>query len=202
MNRQNMIQGIVSTLLFLVIHLGGSNCQFMPWPTIVYRPLCLNQFALVNHACRLLPYSPLPPPSPSSPPPPPPPGPTPSPAPSPEEEEPLPPSPPSPAYVETPAEEECCRWMKSVDSECVCALLAHLPTFLTRPIHHYTTIVDPSCSVAFMCSSTIRFKNDQKSPLSDNDQKSPRLAQGKKAMPSLKKLHGFPFKWAGTYAFP
>ncbi|KAK4376286.1 hypothetical protein RND71_006963 [Anisodus tanguticus] len=171
MNGQNMIQGIVSTLLLLVIHLGGSNCQFMPWPIIVNRLPCLNQFALVNHACRLLPYSPLPPPSPPSPPPAP--GATPSPAPSPEDEEPLPTSPPSPAYVETPAEEECCRWMKLVDNECVCALLAYLPTFLARPVHQYTTVVDPSCSVTFMCSSTIRFENDQKSPQAKNDLKSP-----------------------------
>ncbi|XP_059302126.1 uncharacterized protein LOC132054071 [Lycium ferocissimum] len=172
MNRHNMIQGIVSTLLFLVIHLGGSNCQFMPWPTIVNRPLCLNQFALVNNACRFLPYSPLPPPSPAAP------IPDSTPAPSPE---PLPPSPPSLPHIETPAEEECCRWMRTVDSECVCALLAHLPTFLARPIHQYTAVVDPACSVTFTCSSSIRVVNDQKSPRSENDEKSPRSENDQKS---------------------
>ncbi|XP_009778780.1 uncharacterized protein LOC142163021 [Nicotiana tabacum] len=149
MNRQNMIPEILLTLVLLVLNLGGSNSQFMPWPPIVTRPLCLHQFTLANHACRFLPYTPLPPPST-----------TPSPEP-----QPSPPSLTSSEYEETPVEEECCRWMKSIDSECVCALLAHLPPFLSKPIHQYTAVVDASCSVTFKCSSRIRYENE-KSPQS------------------------------------
>lgn len=145
----------VSTLLLLVIiHLGGSNSQFVPNPSIVPRPLCLSQFTLVNHACQNLPYTPLPPRSAQPPPN------SFSPAPSPE-----PLSTPKAVYLDqTPAEDECCRWMRAVDSECVCSLLARLPTFLSRPLHQYTTVAHASCSVTFTCSSAYRFQNNQKSP--------------------------------------
>ncbi|MCD7468007.1 Adenylate isopentenyltransferase [Datura stramonium] len=114
---------------------GGSNSQYSPWPPVAPRPLCLSQFALVNHACQFLPYTPLPP----TPPVPPVSDPSPSPEPS-QELLPPPPPPPSSANIGTPIEDECCRWMRSVDSVCVCALLAHLPTFLSRPVHQYTTV--------------------------------------------------------------
>ncbi|MCD9558847.1 hypothetical protein HAX54_016475 [Datura stramonium] len=156
-----MIQGIVTTLLLLVIHLGGSNSQYSPWPPVAPRPLCLSQFALVNHACQFLPYTPLPP----TPPVPPVSDPSPSPEPS-QELLPPPPPPPSSANIGTPIEDECCRWMRSVDSVCVCALLAHLPTFLSRPVHQYTTVPHPACSVTFVCSSSLKLDNDQKSPQS------------------------------------
>ncbi|CAN4098197.1 unnamed protein product [Withania somnifera] len=136
------IRGIVSTLLLIVvIHLGGSNSQFAP---VFPRPLCLSQFTLVNHACQNLPYAPLPPPSPQ----PPPNSFSPAPSPSPE-----PLFTTDLVYVETPAEDECCRWMRAVDSECVCSLLARLPTFLSRPLHQYTTVAHAACSVTFTCSS-------------------------------------------------
>lgn len=154
----NMIQGKVSTLLLLVIYLGGSNSQFAPWPPVVPRPLCLSQFTLVNNACQFLPFTPLPPRGPAAAPDPisvisPAPAPAPAPAPGPS-------SPTSLVYTQTPVEEECCRWMKAVDSECVCSLLAHLPTFLSRPVHQYTTLAHATCSVTFTCSSTARFQNN------------------------------------------
>ncbi|OIT08140.1 PREDICTED: zinc finger protein 827-like [Nicotiana attenuata] len=143
---------IVLIVVFLVLHPSGSRSQWVPQPPIVTRPLCASQFALVNHACSLLPYNPGPPPSPPSPPPP-------------------PPSPPSPperrhrhkhgrhhVHKETPVEEECCRWMKQVDSECVCDLLVRLPPFLSRPVHQYTVVVDSSCNVTFECGSRIKFE--------------------------------------------
>ncbi|XP_049411970.1 pectinesterase inhibitor 10-like [Solanum stenotomum] len=165
-------QGKVSTLLLLIIiYVGGSNSQFATWPgPAVPRPLCLSQFSLVNNACQFLPLTPLPPPGPApalrpvptfspAPGPAPAPGlvPTFSPAPAP---------PTSLGYTQTPAEEECCRWMKAVDSECVCSLLTHLPTFLARPIHQYTTLAHATCSVTFTCGSSARYQeNDhQKSP--------------------------------------
>ncbi|XP_057966030.1 uncharacterized protein LOC131156396 [Malania oleifera] len=122
-------------------------------------PLCVSQFALVDHACSLLPFNPHP--------------------------SPHPPSPPSPdgdggsvgghehghinatthghrhrhvhrhrprqGHRETPVEEECCRWLKEVDAECVCAVLVRLPPFLSKPLHEYTIKVDDSCTVSFEC---------------------------------------------------
>lgn len=152
-----MIQGKVSTLLLLIIiYVGGSNSQFATWPgPAVPRPLCLSQFSLVNNACQFLPLTPLPPPGPAPAPRPVPtfsPAPGPAPAPAPglvPTFSPAPAPPTSLGYTQTPAEEECCRWMKAVDSECVCSLLAHLPTFLARPIHQYTTLAHATCSVTF-----------------------------------------------------
>ncbi|XP_057794416.1 uncharacterized protein LOC131010764 [Salvia miltiorrhiza] len=109
------------------------------------RPLCVSQLALVNRACGRLPYARVPPPSPPS-----------------------PPSPPAgegghhhhhaarrEGYVETAAEEECCRWLKEVDTVCVCDLLVHLPPFMTRPVHEYKVVVDDSCEVSFGCASRL-----------------------------------------------
>lgn len=136
---------VSSLLLFLIIYIGGSNSQFTTWPggPAVPHPLCLSQFTLVNNACQYLPITPLPPPGPapvSSP------APAPAPAPTPST---------NLGYnTQTPVEEECCRWMKAVDSECVCSLLAHLPIFLSRPIHQYTTLAHATCSVTFTCASS------------------------------------------------
>lgn len=116
------------------------------------KPLCVSQLALVNRACTLLPYAQVPPPAP----------------PSPElgeggEEE-------SgggghhhhhhnhhrgDGYMETPEEEECCRWLKQVDTVCVCDLLVHLPPFMTRPLHEYKVIAHDSCEVTFECASRL-----------------------------------------------
>ncbi|KAK3016240.1 hypothetical protein RJ639_006479 [Escallonia herrerae] len=59
-------------------------------------------------------------------------------------------------HAETPVEADCCRWLNSVDDECVCDLLVYLPPFLSKPIHQYTVTVDSSCNVTFQCSSRLR----------------------------------------------
>ncbi|KAJ8748387.1 hypothetical protein K2173_003024 [Erythroxylum novogranatense] len=120
--------------------------------SVPQRPLCLSQLALVNYACGKLPITPVGPP----------------------------PPPftillpddhqhrhhhhrhrhgyrhvPKQGQVQygngTPAEENCCRWLNDVDDECVCDLLLHLPSFLARPLHEYTVIVDNACNVTFSC---------------------------------------------------
>ncbi|KAK2649235.1 hypothetical protein Ddye_016724 [Dipteronia dyeriana] len=136
-------------------------------PSVPPRPLCVSQFSLVNYACAMLPYSPAPPVSPPSPP-----------------LRPTPPSPPDDdvessrrhghghghghrhrhrhrhgygdGHQATPQEENCCRWLKEVDNECVCDMLVHLPAFLSRPIHQYSVIVDDSCNVTFTCGGRLR----------------------------------------------
>lgn len=153
------------TLLFLITAflavISKSNSQYRPAPAIplpsypALRPLCLSQFALVNHACSMLPYSPLPPPSPSSPPTPP--------------ALAQPPCPPknghrhghhhrhkhsSSTHVSVAAE-ECCRWLKEVDTQCVCDLLVRLPIFLAKPAHDYTVAVSDDCSVTYQCPGRV-----------------------------------------------
>lgn len=145
---------LFALFMFLVLLSTKVDCQLMPRPfrpvpppnPVTQRSVCSSQFNLVNYACAMLPYSqapPLPPPQ-------------------------LTPSPPhddnsghghrhrhrhrrdhgSPA---TPEEENCCRWLKNVDNECVCDLLVRLPIFLARPVHEYTVIVDDSCNVTYTC---------------------------------------------------
>ncbi|XP_047326238.1 uncharacterized protein LOC124929901 [Impatiens glandulifera] len=130
----------------------------LPIPPITPRPLCKSQINLANHACGLLPYTPLLPAS-SYPPPPP------------------PNDPPRDEYEdndrrrrhhhhhdrhrhrhrhhhhETPTEQECCRWLKELDSECVCSLLVHLAPFMIRPLHEYTITVENVCNVTYYCPS-------------------------------------------------
>ncbi|KAI3449609.1 hypothetical protein Pfo_006274 [Paulownia fortunei] len=152
---------LLVTVMLLVLY-PKAESQWVPHhplPPIDPPPLCASQYALVNRACAMLPYTPVPPPSPPSPP---------SPTPA-------PPSPPSPdgpdsrhhhrhghghghrhsrhGHAETPAEEDCCRWLKEVDDVCVCELLVRLPPFLTRPVHNYTVVVDDTCNVTFQCGS-------------------------------------------------
>ncbi|KAK6940849.1 hypothetical protein RJ641_030380 [Dillenia turbinata] len=127
-----------------------------PWSSS--RPLCLSQFALVNHACSALPVTPIDPPDPQG------------------------------FELESdqhehhnnrddhegrhrhqhghhshshshrhrhhtsPIEDDCCKWLKEVDSICVCELLVHLPPFLTMPAHAYSITVDDTCRVTFTCS--------------------------------------------------
>ncbi|KAL2320930.1 hypothetical protein Fmac_029899 [Flemingia macrophylla] len=119
------------------------------------RPLCVSQFALVNYACSRLPFSRgvLPHDSPSSP------------DPSPADEE---------GHTnnnhnhshrhrhghkhrhhQTPDEENCCRWAKEVDNQCVCEILARLPPFLIRPLHQYTLNIGESCDITYSCGSPI-----------------------------------------------
>lgn len=147
---------LLAIILILQLYPKAAESQWIPHlpPPVNPTPLCASQFALVNRACAILPYTPVPPPSP-----------------------PAPPSPPSPdgpenrnrhrhrhghghrhrrhGYRETPAEEECCRWLKEVDDVCVCDLLVHLPAFLTRPVHNYTVVVDDICDVTFECGSRL-----------------------------------------------
>lgn len=139
--------GLGFLLLMLVPKLEG---QILP-PPLPSRPLCSSQFALASYACSLIPFSPLPPPQPPS-----------------------PPSPPDDGghnlehehghghrhrhghghrhrHHDTPTEEACCRWLKQLDSQCVCDLLVRLPNFLARPAHEYTVMVGDSCDVKFTC---------------------------------------------------
>lgn len=154
---------LIAALLSVI---SKSNSQVRPSPTTLLptfptlRPLCLSQFALVNHACSILPYTPTPPPaSPASPAPP-------SPA-TPVEAHPLCPNKSSHRHGHhhrhshssscnsriSAAEDECCRWLKEVDAKCVCDLLVHLPVFLAKPAHNYTVVVSDECSVTYQCPS-------------------------------------------------
>lgn len=150
---------LIAALLALI---SKSNSQYPPTFRVpaypAPRPLCLSQFLLVNRACSSLPYSSVPPPSPPSPPPP----------------IPSPPSPPSPnsppsrhhhkhhhrhrhgiQYQESPAEADCCRWLKQIDTQCVCDLLVYLPVFLAKPRHNYTVSVAQDCTVTYQCPSRV-----------------------------------------------
>lgn len=117
-------------------------------------PLCVSQFALANYACGRLPFTHVPPPS--------------------------PPSPPYPPdddndhghrrghghghghrhhHHGSPQENDCCRWVKEVDSQCVCELLLHLPPFLIKPRHEYTLVIQDSCNVTYSCGGPIWFSH-------------------------------------------
>ncbi|CAK9151048.1 unnamed protein product [Ilex paraguariensis] len=138
MDRVNIFK-LAFFMAFLVLNLK-TECQRVQLPPIAPRPLCISQFALVNHACAALPFNTGAPPSRPSP----------------------PPSSFSPpehehrhrhahghrhhGHRETTIEQNCCQWLKDVDNECVCDLLLHLPPFLSRPIHQYTVMVDDSCN--------------------------------------------------------
>lgn len=58
-------------------------------------------------------------------------------------------------HRQTPEEDNCCRWARDVDSECVCELLVHLPPFLRRPMHQYSLKVGGSCDITYSCGSSI-----------------------------------------------
>ncbi|XP_054800584.1 uncharacterized protein LOC129304807 [Prosopis cineraria] len=116
------------------------------------RPLCASQYALANYACVRLPFTPG-----------------------------TPPSPPSRDddhshrhrhghghghrhrhrhhhhhhHHHTSQEENCCRWVREVDSQCVCEVLLHLPPFLVRPLHQYTVTVGDFCNVTYSCGGPI-----------------------------------------------
>lgn len=148
----------VQTLAFFVVLLlvllpEGSDCEpirSLPPP----RPLCSSQYVLVNYACSMLPYSPRQSVLGSI-------------------------ASPSPEagehkehdhkhghghghrhrhrgrHQETPQERECCRWLREMNVECVCDLLVHLPSFLTKPFHNYTVIVDETCAITFPCAGRL-----------------------------------------------
>ncbi|KAJ7972822.1 Bifunctional inhibitor/plant lipid transfer protein/seed storage helical domain containing protein [Quillaja saponaria] len=134
-----------------------------PMPPIAPRPLCASQIALANYACAMIPYTPVPPPSPPS----------------------NSPTPPPPEDSEgnrhhhehghghghghahshshrhrhrappSPVEDNCCRWAREVDNQCVCEILVHLPSFLSRPIHSYILSVGGFCNVTYTCAGAI-----------------------------------------------
>ncbi|XP_020208900.1 uncharacterized protein LOC109793838 [Cajanus cajan] len=108
---------------------------FIPLPSPSLHPLCLSQLALVNYACAMLPLKATPPSLPL----------TPSPSPS------------SPNADEghrshqTSQEDECCRWAREIDIQCVCEILVLLPPFLSKPLHQYSISIGESCKVTYSC---------------------------------------------------
>ncbi|XVE77757.1 hypothetical protein DITRI_Ditri13aG0088200 [Diplodiscus trichospermus] len=115
------------------------------------RPLCSSQFALVNYACARVPRVPLPPPT------------------HPHQE--------SGhgnehrhghkhghrhrhrhrhRHHETPEQNNCCRWLKTVDIECICDILVNLPAFLSRPNHQFTVDLDENRSVTYSCGGRLK----------------------------------------------
>ncbi|XP_074266879.1 uncharacterized protein LOC141590170 [Silene latifolia] len=157
----------IARLLLIVASLSlisESNSQYWLAPSIPFqpvpalRPLCLTQFSLVNYACSSIRYTPA-----LLPPPPPP---------------PLPPPPPASSDAEGPCSptdghrrrrhhrhrhtrspdpqvDECCRWLKELDAQCVCDMFVRLPVFLARPIHAYTVNVNSNCSVSYRCPGRV-----------------------------------------------
>uniref|UniRef100_A0A7N0UFW2 Bifunctional inhibitor/plant lipid transfer protein/seed storage helical domain-containing protein n=1 Tax=Kalanchoe fedtschenkoi TaxID=63787 RepID=A0A7N0UFW2_KALFE len=133
-------------LITLILILASHVVKCQQWNAFPEHPLCLTQIGLLNHACAVIPIHSVPPPPPPSPP---------------------------PANLtghgrrhrhrrshrhhhhHTPAEEECCRWLQQVDTECICELLVRLPIFLARPLHQYTLTVDDTCRVNYTCPSRI-----------------------------------------------
>ncbi|WVY98045.1 hypothetical protein V8G54_030196 [Vigna mungo] len=104
-------------------------------PTPFLHPLCLSQLTLANYACAMLPLTAAPP-------------------------VPPPPPPPSPGDHgfrgrSTLQEEDCCRWAKEIDNQCVCEVLVLLPPFLTKPLHQYAISIGESCNVTYSCAGTI-----------------------------------------------
>ncbi|KAG5063159.1 hypothetical protein JHK85_004342 [Glycine max] len=117
----------------------------IPFPPPSLHPLCLSQLALVSYACAMLPPTTTPPPSPLT----------------------SPPSPSSPSddeghrndqnhgHHQTSQEENCCRWAKEMDNQCVCEFLLLLPPFLTRPLHQYSISIGESCNATYSCGGPI-----------------------------------------------
>ncbi|KAJ9171937.1 hypothetical protein P3X46_015233 [Hevea brasiliensis] len=180
----------LTLMLFAAALVFLPKIEAQPFP----RPLCVSQFALVNYACAMLPYTPLPPLPPASP--------------SPDDEE------DRHGHVhshshnqshshshvqgpghghkqglghgrnhnngqghghghgqehrhghrhrhrhatrrESPAQENCCRWLNELDDECVCDMLVRLPPFLSRPMHLYTLYLDETCNVTYACEGRL-----------------------------------------------
>ncbi|XP_042488899.1 uncharacterized protein LOC122069033 [Macadamia integrifolia] len=48
-------------------------------------------------------------------------------------------------------EVDCCRWLKEIDTICVCEVLFHLPPFLQAPKHSYTVSVGEECEITYPC---------------------------------------------------
>ncbi|TKY52601.1 hypothetical protein E2542_SST24123 [Spatholobus suberectus] len=130
------------TFLALVPKMGSQiMLPVIPLPPPSLHPLCLSQLALVSYACAMLPLTATSPPLPLTPPP--------SPS-SPDDDEGHR-SHPSHDQRHTPQEENCCRWAREMDSQCVCEILVLLPPFLTRPLHRYSISIGESCNVTYSC---------------------------------------------------
>jgi len=56
---------------------------------------------------------------------------------------------------QTPEEDNCCRWAKEVDDQCVCQLLGRLPPFLIKPVHQYTLNIGEGCDITYSCGAPI-----------------------------------------------
>ncbi|XP_004493654.1 uncharacterized protein [Cicer arietinum] len=153
------MMAVALTLLAIVPKIEGQVGHIIPTNP---RPLCPSQFALVNYACGRLPFTPGPLPEP----------------PSPDDDggdddggddkghnnhhhhhrhE------PGHRHKhghrhrrhQTPEEDNCCRWAREVDSQCVCELLVRLPPFLVRPLHVYTLAIGDDCEITYSCGGPI-----------------------------------------------
>ncbi|KAJ6880137.1 hypothetical protein NC652_033472 [Populus alba x Populus x berolinensis] len=49
------------------------------------------------------------------------------------------------------SEDNCCKWLKELDEQCVCDVLYRLPPFLSKPAHTYTLYVAEACNVTYSC---------------------------------------------------
>ena len=140
---------LITLALTFVAFVPKMESQIMPpvipFPPPSLHPLCLSQLALVSYACAMLPPTTTPPPSPLT----------------------SPPSPSSPSddeghrndqnhgHHQTSQEENCCRWAKEMDNQCVCEFLLLLPPFLTRPLHQYSISIGESCNATYSCGGPI-----------------------------------------------
>ncbi|CAK9310005.1 unnamed protein product [Citrullus colocynthis] len=167
MGRFNSLILAVTLFFALITETEG---QWQP-PDVAPRPLCASQIALANYACAMLPYSTvLPPPTPSL-----------SLSDNHESQ-----STPSPSHTHrhehqhrhwhehqhrhrheqehghqhkiplSPLEENCCKWVQQLDSECICGLLSRLPAFLERPQHNFSVTVGSSCDATYSCRGGIK----------------------------------------------
>ncbi|XP_023548911.1 uncharacterized protein LOC111807420 [Cucurbita pepo subsp. pepo] len=137
---------LFAVTLFLAL-IPDTEAQWQP-PKVAPRPPCPSQIALANLACAMLPYSTmaLSPPSVSL---------------SDNHESHGPP--PNHRHLHThwhghqhqislsPMEENCCKWVQQLDSQCLCRLLSRLPAFLERPQHKISFSVGGSCNATFSC---------------------------------------------------
>lgn len=154
---------LFSIALFLAL-ITDTEGQWQP-PEVAPRPLCASQIALANYACAMLPYStvlPPPPPSPVL-----------------SDSHKRQGSHPShnhqhehhhPSHNHrhehhhrhqhriplSPLEENCCKWVQQLDSECICGLLSRLPVFLGRPQHNFSVTVGGSCDATYSCGGGMK----------------------------------------------
>ncbi|KAL4351490.1 hypothetical protein GQ457_06G029450 [Hibiscus cannabinus] len=124
-----MAKVVIIVTLFLLSLFTVAMPKNLPRESDSPPPLCASQFNIVNYACGGLPLSPL--------------------------------SPPPPRRSShsrsrrrhrhrhgSDRQHYCCQWLRQVDNECVCDVLARLPPFLSRPNHHYTIAVGDTCTVS------------------------------------------------------